>query len=180
MPQQKTQSIDTASSNRFRIREHKRLTIPESIREEIRLGNAMKDYRPISPLEFAPYENAEGYEFSWGHILERRAGQYLVWDFCFNQLLGQYLSTGRRLNDLQRTVFFELERIVDCTTRDIVQVLSMRDGWKIMQCSTLGVFTLVIHFTEESEAREWVVDNLLNSVIPEIIGQLSASKPDHK
>ncbi|WP_431064482.1 hypothetical protein [Methylotuvimicrobium sp.] len=49
-----------------------------------------------------------------------------------------------------------------------------------MPCSTLGVFTLVIHFTEESEAREWVVDKLLNSVIPEVIGQLSANKPDHK
>lgn len=122
MPQQKTLSIDTTGSNRFRIREKKRLTIPESIREEIRLGNVMKDYRPISP-----YENAEGYKFSWGHILERRAGQYLVWDFCFNQLLSQYLNTGRRLNDLQRTVFFEMERIVDCTTRDIVKILSMSD-----------------------------------------------------
>ncbi len=175
MPQQKTLSIDTASSNRFIIREKQRLTISKSILEEIRLGNAMKDYPPINQ-----YENAEGYEFSWGHILERRAGQYLVWDFCFNQLLSQYLSTGRRLNDLQRAVFFELERIVDCTTRDIVQVLSMRDGWKIMPCSTLGVFTLVIHFTEESEARKWVVDKLLNSVIPEVIGQLSENKPDHK
>lgn len=174
MPQQKTLSIDTVSSNRFRIREKQRLTISESILEEIRLGNAMKDYPPISQ-----YENAEGYEFSCGHILERRAGQYLVWDFCFNHLLSQYLSTGRRLNDLQRAVFLELERVVDCTTRDIVKVLSMSDGWKIIPCSTFGVFTLVIHFTEESEAREWVVDTLLNNVIPTVIGKLSANKSDN-
>lgn len=168
MPQQKTQCIDTATFYRFRTRGKKRLTIPESILEEISLGNAMKDYPPISK-----YENAEGYEFTWGHVLERRAEQYLIWDFCFNQLLSQYLNTGRRLYDLQRGVFCELERMVDCTTRDIAQVLSMRDGWKIIPCSTVGVFTLIIHFTEESEAREWVVNNLLNNAIPELIGKLS-------
>jgi hypothetical protein len=175
MTQRKTLSIDTASSDRFRIREKKPLTTPESILEETSQGNTMKDYPPISQ-----YEKTEGYEFSWGHILERRAEQYLVWDFCFNQLLSQYLNTGRRLNDLQRAIFFELERHVDCTTRDITRVLRMDDGWKIIPCSTVGGFTLVVHFTEEDEAREWVVNHLLNRVIPEVIGKLSTNNPNNR
>lgn len=174
MPQHKKPlSIDTVTSNHFRLREKKRLTTPESIIEEISLGSAMKDYPPITQ-----YDKAEGYEFSWGHILERRAERYLIWDFCFNQLLSQYLNTGRRLNDLQRAVFFELEKHIDCTTHDIAQVLSMSDGWKIIPCSTVGVFTLIIHFTEEEEAREWVVNNLLSIVIPDVIGKLSAKSPN--
>ncbi|PKM35482.1 MAG: hypothetical protein CVV06_16045 [Gammaproteobacteria bacterium HGW-Gammaproteobacteria-10] len=134
----------------------------------------MNDSYPLNHTD-----RAEGYEFTWGHIQERRAERYLVLDFCFNQLLAHYLNTGRRLNDVQRAVFFEIERMVDCATRDIIPVLSMSEGWKIIPCSTIGVFTLAIHFTEEREAREWVVDTLLNNVIPTVIGKLSANKSNN-
>lgn len=118
------------------------------------------------------YHESEGFEFTWGHILERRTDKYLVWDFCFVQLLTQYLRAGKRLSDLQRAFFYLLERKIACTTRDIVPVLSMEEGWKIIPCSAVGAFTLVIHFTQEADAREWVAHELLCGAIPEAINEL--------
>ena len=172
--------IDTGALNRFTGRQKQRLSMPECILEEYSLNDRdeMKCHNEYPPLK--QYQTAEGYEFIWGHIVERRTEQYIVWDFCFNQLLSQYLKSGKRLSDLQRTVFHALERSVGCTTRDIVPVLSMEEGWKIIPCSAVGVFTLVIHFSQETDAREWAVDQLLHEVLPNIITTLQQDvRKDH-
>ncbi len=126
-------------------------------------------------LEMVPmkqYNNGEGFEFSWGHILERRTDKYIVWEFCFNRLLVQYLRAGKRLTDIQRSTYHFLERTTACATRDIIPVLSMDEGWKIIPCSTIGAFCCVIHFTQEAEAREWIAHDLLIELMPQLITEL--------
>lgn len=176
-------SIDRTAHQKFLERVKIRLGPPECILEEFCLtppkpdSTSMTDHQEPEPLK--QYQNAEGYRFNWGHILERRTQQYIVWDYCFDQLLIQYLRVGRRLSDLQRAVFYELERRLDCTTRDIVPVLSMEEGWKIIPCSSVGVFTQVVHFAQDKAAREWIVSTLLSETLPDVIAKLQndATKP---
>ncbi len=164
--------INTGHLSQFKEREKQVIGIPECILEEYSLGSGsiMSDDSKTSPLK--QYDAAEGFEFNWGHILERRADKYIIWDFCFTQLLSQYLRSGKRLSDLQRAFYYLLERKIACTTRDIVPVLTMQEGWKIIPCSSVGAFTLIIHFTQEEGARKWVAHDLLCQVIPEIINEL--------
>lgn len=164
--------IDTRQLTRFKARDKQRLGLPESILEEVSLTPefSMSDENELPPMK--QYQNSEGFEFAWGHILERRTEQFIVWDFCFNPLLIQYHRAGKRLCDLQHNAYHHLERKVACTTRDIVPVLSMAEGWKIIPCSTVGAFTLVIHFTQESDAREWVAYDLLTLAMPNLLEEL--------
>jgi len=164
--------IDTKQYNRFKSREKTRLGIPECILEECSLnfGIEMSSNKECAPM--TQYKNAEGFEFTWGHILERRTDRYIVWDFCFTHLLTQYLATGKRLSDLQRVVYYHLERTVECTTRDIIPVLSMQEGWKIIPCSAVGAFSLVIHFSQEANACEWIINELFHDVLPVLMTAL--------
>lgn len=166
--------IDTHNLSFFKSRKKTPIGIPECILEEYSLRHHLIMSDRSSPTE--QYIDSEGFDFNWGHILERRTDSYIVWDFCFTQLLTQYLRSGKRLSDLQRAFFYQLERKIACTTRDIVPVLSMEKGWKIIPCSSVGAFTLVIHFTQEKDAREWVAHDLLSEVIPEIINTLQHDK----
>ena len=122
----------------------------------------------------AQYSSAIGYEFPWGHILERRVNQYVVWDFCLSHLLLQYLQAGKRLEDCQKQVFKVLERKFDCTTRDVVTLVSLAKAWQLCPSSSVGIFSQVAHFTAEQAAREWVVAELL-AVLPEIIANAQPS-----
>lgn len=164
--------IDTQPLRRFKARDKQRIGLPDSIRKDVSLTPelTMTDDNELPPMKH--YQNPEGFEFAWGHILERRTEQYIVWDFCFNPLLIQYHRAGQRLSDLQHNAYHYLERKVACTTRDIVPVLSMVEGWKIIPYSSIGAFTLVIHFTQEADARAWVAYDLLTLAMPSLLEQL--------
>jgi hypothetical protein len=172
-PRTRLYAIDTQQISLFSGRFKQTLGIPESILEEYslekstRLTKMTNDYPPLTQ-----YKEAEGYEFTWGNILERRVNEFIVWDYCFNHLLSQYLQNGKRLSDMQRAAFSELEKAIDYTTRDIIPVLSMEHGWQFIPCSTVGAFTQVIHFTREEEARDWTIKHLLTTRLPEIVGKL--------
>lgn len=167
-------SIDTDQLTRFTGRHKRRLGIPPSILEEYSLANGsakVKSTMETTP-PFSQFQSAEGYEFTWGCVLERRVDRYIIWDFCFNQLLTHYLRAGKRLTNLQRDFYSELERRICCATRDILPVLGMDTGWKIIPCSAVAAFTEVVHFTNELEAREWTSANLIYGTILDIIARL--------
>lgn len=170
--------IDTQQFRKFKAREKVKLNTPDSILEEYALKTGegvIKMEGDMSP--FTEYTNAEGYEFTWGTILERRVDAYIVWDYCFNQLLTHYLRHGRRLSDMQRAMFYELERTVDYTTRDIYQVLGMTEGFRFIPSSSVGGFTQVIHFTSEKDAKGWTIENLLYQTLPAMVDKLLKDDP---
>jgi len=177
-PQSKLYVIDTQQFRKFNAREKVKLSLPDSILEEyaLRTGEGVtKMNNEMSP--FTEYKNAEGYEFSWGTILERRVDAYIIWDYCFNQLLTHYLRHGKRLSDMQRAIFYELERTIDYTTRDIYPVLGMTKGFYFIPSSSVGGFTQVIYFTSEKEAKAWTVDYLLYQTLPNLIDKLLKDVP---
>ncbi len=172
--------INTGQLNDFLGREKTRINIPECILEEYHINNWFElnsEGLEVTPLR--QYKAVEGFEFNWGHILERRAEQYVVWDFCFSQLLKLYLKNDMGLGDLQRDTFYHLERKVECCTRDMISVLS-KDKWKIVPCSSVGVFSLVLNFTDEQDARQWAVENLINDTVPSIIRKLQNNVGNNK
>ncbi len=155
------------------------LAIPDAILSEYILRSPIMHnvYAPQPPL--VQYSSAIGYEFPWGHILERRTNQVVVWDFCLSHLLLQYLQAGKRLEDCQKQVFRALERQFDCTTRDVVTLVGLAKAWQLCPSSSVGIFSQVAHFTAEQAAREWVANELL-AVLPEIIAGVQRQLLNHK
>jgi len=178
MAHQKLSVIDTQSIQEFMKRTQNNLPISEPLLEEYSLQSvhSLKKTKngEISPIR--QYKDAEGYEYSWGSILERRTNEYVIWDYCCTNLLTHYLKTGQRLADLQRDVFPEIEKIISCTAKDIVDVLSIKSGWLFYPASPVGAFSQIIHFTDEKQAREWTVEHLLVHELPKILSRLQGNE----
>jgi hypothetical protein len=181
----KTQ-LDKEAIERFRTKQREPLAIPDSIQEEYRLNEerttpsggdrrqkrrqkikVVVDQGP--PLE--QYRDATGYRFSWGHILERRVAQFVVWDFCLTHLLARYHRAELRLRDLQERLFEFLEEEVEYTAREPALAAGLIEGWAIYPGAAVGAFTEVIHFASEEAAREWTADILIEKVLPKAIAK---------
>jgi hypothetical protein len=160
--------IDQLSCQRFLQQCSRALAIPDAILTEYTLRSPIMHNVHLQPPPLAQYECAIGYEFPWGHILERRVNQYVVWDFCLSQLLMHYLRAGKRLEDCQKQVFTALERTFDCTTRDLFALVGLSKAWQLCPSSSVGMFSQVAHFTAEQQARECVVSELM-AALPDII-----------
>lgn len=168
-------SLDQAAKQHFLAGLIQPLKMPDAILSEyiLRTPTMHNIYAQRPPQ--AEYQAAIGYEFPWGHILERRTNQYVVWDFCLSHLLLQYLQAGLRLEDCQKQVFRALERQFDCTTRDAVILVGSTKTWALTISSSVGVFSQVVHFTAETAAREWAAHVLVNA-LPEIIARIAPHK----
>ena len=173
----KTQ-LDKMAIQRFLRKEKQVVTIPDSIVQEYPLTKKSKGRNPGSkakPVQselrtpYEQYAQGEGYNFSWGHILERRMAQFIFWDFCLSNLLTQFQSRGMGLNELQRIVFDVLEAEVECTGSEPVTAVGLTDGWKIYPGTAISAFTMVIHFASEEKARDWTAETLLEEVVPKAI-----------
>lgn len=114
---------------------------------------------------------AQQFTFTWGYILERRANQYVVWDFCLEPLLKQYLAAGKPLEDCQHQVFKALEQRFQCTTRDLLILVGLTQDWQLCPAPSIGLFSQVSHFTAEKRAREWISGELLTA-LPDIIQEV--------
>lgn len=163
-----TSSIDQLAKQRFLTLFNQPLTIPDAILSEYTLRPPIMHNAYVQQPPLAQYQSAIGYEFPWGHILERRVNHYVVWDFCLSHLLLQFLQAGYRLEDCQKQVFKALERLFACTTRDLYTLVGLTKDWQLCPSSSVGVFSQVSHFTAEQAAREWIVAELL-AVLPEVI-----------
>ncbi len=113
------------------------------------------------------------YEFGWGYITERKVGHYIIWEYYFTKLINAYLQEGRRISDLQRTVYFELEKVIEFSTRDVAPMLSMSEGWTVYPSFSESIFYLIAHNNKEEEAREWSINTLIIDVVPSIIKFIS-------
>lgn len=115
----------------------------------------------------------ENYTFDWGHVTEQKRGDFVIWEYCFTQLLDVYLAQGKGLSDLQQEAFTLLEENVIHTTRDLSILLGMNHGWMLVPSNHQSTFYLVSHFSQEKTARQWTVDCLLFDTIPKIVESLA-------
>ena len=110
----------------------------------------------------------DNYQFAWGVMTEQKRGDFVIWEYSLTELLKAYLAAGKRLNDLQREVFYLLEKHVVNSTRDIATLLGMNQGWTVAPSHSNSIFYLVAHFSQQEEARQWAVDHLFFDTIPMI------------
>ena len=176
----KATQLDKTATRRFRNKEKQLLTIPASIQEEYKLnekeselfGTGLESRSEVKTVDSAPgspvgpYDEAAGYEFSWGHILERRVNQFILWDICLTHLLTRFHRRGLRLRDLQKVVFEAIEVEIDCAAREPVMAVGLVTGWMVYPGTAIGVFTVVVHFAAEDKARQWVIETLIEDVLP--------------
>ncbi len=112
----------------------------------------------------------ENYTFSWGHITEKKMGEYVIWEYSANELLETYHAAGKRTSDLQREVFILLEQKVEYTTRDISVLLNIHKGWKLIPSNnSSSIFYQVSHFSHEEAAKKWAINHLFIGIVPDIV-----------
>ena len=117
--------------------------------------------------------NMEHYDFSWGRITEKKTGEYVIWEYSFDELLKAYQDAGKRASDLQRAVFYVLEKKCDCSTRDISVLLKLEHGWKITpSTNTSSIFYQITHLSHEDASKKWAMNNLFFGIIPAIVDTL--------
>lgn len=114
------------------------------------------------------------YEFDWGHITEKKTETHIIWEYFLTEAKVLYLKAGRRSSDLQRTVFYELDKITEVTTRDITPVLSIKDQWKAFPSLSEATFYIITHRDKEEEAREWSINSLINRLVPTVLGSIKS------
>jgi hypothetical protein len=118
-------------------------------------------------------QNIENYAFSWGHITEKKTGEYVIWEYSANELLETYHAAGKSTGDLQHAVFYLLEQKVEYTTRDISVLLNIQNGWKLIPSNnTTSIFYQVSHFSHEEAAKKWAINNLFLDIVPAIVKTL--------
>lgn len=180
--------IDVTAIQRFSQAMKTDVSIPVSIVEEYRRRGTLplpEENRP----PYAPYRKldalgrpapeggggAEGYGFSWGHILERHIDRFIVWEFCLDHLLQRYHAANLSLLDLQRVAFDALERHGAPIERDWLLALHMLDaqpplpGFGVFPGGAVSAFCIAVHFCRELEARHWVATALIRHILPRVL-----------
>ncbi|MEQ1636799.1 MAG: hypothetical protein ABL903_08895 [Methylococcales bacterium] len=152
--------LDQSAQWRFLHNYSQSVQVPEAILSEYTLRPPIMHNIHVPQAPLAQYQSAIGYEFSWGHILERRVNQFVLWEYCLSPLLSRYLQAGLRLEDCQKQVFSALERQFVCTSRDLMALLGVTEAWLLCPGSAVGAFIQVVHFTSEVQAKQWVVGEL--------------------
>lgn len=162
--------LDEQALFRWRMKLKTNLDVPASLLNEYGLTQAAPKAPPQRP-PYAQYLQSQGYEFSWGHILERSVERLIVWDFVFDRLLQRYQRAGLGLRQLQAVVFEILEVRCDCTERDTILAAASHAewDWQVFPGGAVSAFVVAAHFTRDAEARAWVAEVLIPQVLPEVI-----------
>ena len=112
------------------------------------------------------------YEFDWGYITEKKTESHIIWEYFLTEAKVLYLKAGRRGSDLQRTIFYELDKITEVTTRDITPILNIKDEWKVFQSNSEGTFYIITHISKEEEARAWSINMLISTLVPTVLSSI--------
>jgi hypothetical protein len=113
-------------------------------------------------------ECCEHYCFNWGFILQRRAQQYLLLDYCFDDF-HQQLQGSISLDRLQAAIYQMVAQRIEAIN-NLFGLLNGHQSW-IVLCSQYGAFSLMINTRYELEARQWSVNHLAAKILPEILCQ---------
>lgn len=117
-------------------------------------------------------EEVGSYLFSWGQIYEHLVGSYfVVWRFKVSTL-----TTKSDENIKYRTrVYNTLEsQFPEYSSEQAVLVAGLYDSWCIYPGTSTEMFSIVTTLETEDEAREWVLNNIFNKALPEILKNLNS------
>ena len=128
---------------------------------------------PLQAPPLAQYINAQGYEFAWGHILERSCDNYIDWDFCLETVLAHYHQHNLWLADLQQAAFTALaDSLPGLVGVEKEPAMSYPFGFKVYPGTVISAFTVRAHFAREAEARHWLSTLFLPLLLPGLLHQL--------
>ena len=161
------------------------LPLPASICNEYQLRNRHGVSVPraftfnLPPI--AQYINAYGFVFDWGHIVERRLDNQVLWEFCLDRLLDGFHQKGQLLVHLQQSTLNLLETLFPELIAYDREDTDVHQPWLFYPGGSVSVFAIRCHFTREQEARPWLFDVFIPSLLPEILHQVQchADQPAH-
>lgn len=152
------------------------IALPQAICDDFAKRGQPATSRGQFPLQAPPlaqYINAQGYEFAWGHILERRVDNYIDWDFCLETVLAHYHKHNLWLADLQQAAFTALaDSLPGLVGVEKEPAMSYPFGFKVYPGSVISAFTVRAHFAREAEARHWLSTLFLPLLLPGLLFQV--------
>ncbi|MCH9699265.1 MAG: hypothetical protein K0U68_14275 [Gammaproteobacteria bacterium] len=113
--------------------------------------------------------------YDWGFVLQRRAQQYVIYDYCFDGFY-RHRHGAPNLHTLQA----EISRLIHNThlfKHGIYGLLSGTRPWVLLS-SDVGAFSLVAHIQHEQEAYDWSTQTLVFKLIPTILQRYQAHACD--
>ncbi len=109
--------------------------------------------------------------YDWGFVLQRRAQQYVIYDYCFDGFY-QQLHAATNFDTLQADVC-RLIRTTDLFKHGIYPLLSGAKPWAVLS-SDVGAFSLVAHIQHEQDAYDWSIHTLVLQLIPTVLQRYQA------
>jgi hypothetical protein len=144
---------------------HKALYTPIHLERGLPIHAIQREWNVdnTSHCEHATYE--------WGFVLQRRAQQYVIYDYCFDAFY-QHLHGATNFDTLQA----DLCRLINNThlfKHGIYHLLSGAKPWALVS-SDVGAFSLVAHIQYEQQAYDWSMHTLVLQLIPNILQRYQA------
>lgn len=116
-------------------------------------------------------EELGSYIFSWGKIYEHLVGSYfIVWRFKISTVTtnsDEHIRYRTRVYNSLETQFPEF------SSEQAVLVAGLYESWCIYPGTSTEIFSVVTTLETEDEAREWVLTNIINQALPEILKDLT-------
>jgi len=116
-------------------------------------------------------EELGSYIFSWGQIYEHLVGSYfVVWRFSISTLTtnsDEHITYRSRVYSTLESQFPEF------SSEQAVLVAGLYDSWCIYPGTSTEMFSIVTTLETEDDAREWVLNNIINKALPEILKDLN-------
>lgn len=117
-------------------------------------------------------EQTGKYFFTWGEIVERVAGSFILWDIHLSSLAKQDYGEIE-LFEIQSRAIIELRALYpQYAEKQTILAAGLHDSWCVYPGSDESLFTVAASLTCNKEAREWVYSNLIEAFLPNITRNL--------
>jgi hypothetical protein len=157
------------------------LTIPLGLPPYLVLDQLHRGISPASILApedslLAEYENADGYAYRWGNVIEARTPAWLAWHVA-------PVALWHDTDALRRSPAQTAAALIPLLQHQVIGTLSkeLPAGLMLAGCHPQSrryphvLFSLVlIDPRREREIRRWLADSFLETVLPNVLGRSRA------
>ena len=161
------------------------LTIPVGLPPYLVLDQLHRGISPASILApedslLAEYQNADGYAYRWGNVIEARMPAWLAWHVA-------PVALWYDTDALRRSPAQTAAALIPLLQHQVVETLStgLPAGLMLVGCHPQSrryphvLFSLVlVDPHREREIRRWLADTFMKRVLPKVLGRVRAEITD--
>ena len=109
------------------------------------------------------------YPFSWGRVIERNVGTFIVWDIHINSFAATANDETNHCARKTNILTAIRNAYPDYSNEDSILAVALHDSWCIYPGSKGAALTIASPSMCRRKARDWVAEYILALFIPEYI-----------